>query len=260
MGNKKTTEEIPESPKSQVEPKETKESKELKELKEPKDLKETKETKEHKCENSTELEEILAVPEKPKSPIPIRLPTKCKPKTDSDSDSDSRSTKSSASSTSKVARVFKKTFKGKAIAIVKPFSNAVTEKKSPTSEKQRDIQARLNLYEFRSDDENAVNQRNKTRVASDNHSNHDKDSLSITSEETDSNTSRVISSIKGIKRIKSVKQGLLSARRLKFNPELKSVRVRVEKSSPDDIVDSNLVTEKETLSSNSQSDSSDPRS
>ena len=83
-----------------------------------------------------------------------------------------------------------------------------------------------------------------------------------------------------------MKQGLLSSRRLKFNPELKSVRVRVEKlrnnsgkneklvkvrqnlvknkspekSSSDDIVESNLVTEKETLSSNSQSDSSVPRS
>merc|ERR1712106_43567 len=122
-------------------------------------------------------------------------------------------------------------------------------------------------YEFRSDDENAVNQRNKTRVASDNHSNHDKDSLSITSEETDSNTSRVISSIKGVKRIKSVKQGLLSSRRLKFNPELKSVRVRVEKlrnsSGKNEKlvkVRQNLVIEKETLSSNSQSDSSGPRS
>merc|ERR1712130_769958 len=269
--------------------KEVKEQKESKDLKELKELKEPEETKEppsvQKFEQSSDsLEEILDEPEqKPKSPIPIRLLTKCKPKTDSDSDSDSRSTKSSASSTSKVARVFKKTFKGKAIAIVKPFSNAVTEKKSPTSEKQKDIQARLNLYEFGSDEEHAVNQRNKTSVASDN---HDKDSLNITSEETDSNTSRVISSIKGIKRIKSVKQGLLSSRRLKFNPELKSVRVRVEKlrnnsgkseklskvrqnlvknkspekSSSDDSVESNLVIEKETLSSNSQSDSSGPKS
>ena len=69
------------------------------------------------------------------SPQPIRLPTKLsksKP-ADSDSDSDSKSTKSSASSSSKVARSFKKTFKGKAIAIVKPFSNPAPEKKSPES-------------------------------------------------------------------------------------------------------------------------------
>jgi len=68
------------------------------------------------------------------SPQPIRLPTKSKSKpADSDSDSDSKSTKSSASSSSKVARSFKKTFKGKAIAIVKPFSNPAPEKKSPES-------------------------------------------------------------------------------------------------------------------------------
>ena len=66
------------------------------------------------------------------SPQPIRLPTKSKSKPiESDSDSDSKSTKSSASSScSKVARSFKKTFKGKAIAIVKPFSNPAPEKKS----------------------------------------------------------------------------------------------------------------------------------
>lgn len=77
------------------------------------------------------LEDLVGEVESGKQPI--RLPTKLsksKP-ADSDSDSDSKSTKSSASSSSKVARSFKKTFKGKAIAIVKPFSNPAPEKKSP---------------------------------------------------------------------------------------------------------------------------------
>ena len=165
-----------------------------------------------------------------KSPLPIRLPTKCKPKTDSDSDSDSKSTKSSASSSGRVSKVLKKTFKGKAIAIVKPFSNAVTEKKSPTNEKQKEIEARLNLYDFGSDEErDAAGQRNKLEK-SDQKGSSEKDSPEVTSDLTSlNNTSSSISSIKGIKRIKSVKQGLLSSRRLRVNPELKSVRVRVEK-------------------------------
>ena len=78
---------------------------------------------------SQNLEQLL---DQVESPQPIRLPTKSKSKPiESDSDSDSKSTKSSASSScSKVARSFKKTFKGKAIAIVKPFSNPAPEKKS----------------------------------------------------------------------------------------------------------------------------------
>ena len=166
-----------------------------------------------------------------KSPLPIRLPTKCKPKTDSDSDSDSKSTKSSASSSgARVSKVLKKTFKGKAIAIVKPFSNAVTEKKSSPNEKQKEIESRLNLYEFGSDEErDAAVQRNKLEK-SDEKGSSEKDSPEVTSDLVSlNNTSSSISSIKGIKRLKSVKQGLLSSRRARPNPELKTVRVRVEK-------------------------------
>ena len=165
-----------------------------------------------------------------KSPLPIRLPTKCKPKTDSDSDSDSKSTKSSASSSGRVSKVLKKTFKGKAIAIVKPFSNAVTEKKSSPNEKQKEIESRLNLYEFGSDEEReAAAQRSKLEK-SDEKGSSEKDSPEVTSDLVSlNNTSSSISSIKGIKRIKSVKQGLLSSRRARHNPELKTVRVRVEK-------------------------------
>ena len=154
------------------------------------------------------------------SPLPIRLPTKCKPKTDSDSDSDSRSTKSSTSSTSKVSKVFKKTFKGKAIAIVKPFSNAVTEKKSSPNEKQKEIEERLNLYEFGSEQESDENNLNKDSLQDP--SGADAVSLSL------SKSSSAVSSLKGIKRLKSGRQ-TLSSRRLKSSPELKSVRVRVEK-------------------------------
>ena len=165
-----------------------------------------------------------------KSPLPIRLPTKCKPKTDSDSDSDSKSTKSSASSSGRVSKVLKKTFKGKAIAIVKPFSNAVTEKKSSPNEKQKEIESRLNLYEFGSDEEReAAAQRSKLEK-SDEKGSSEKDSPEVTSDLVSlNNTSSSISSIKGIKRLKSVKQGLLSSRRARLNPELKTVRVRVEK-------------------------------
>ena len=165
-----------------------------------------------------------------KSPLPIRLPTKCKPKTDSDSDSDSKSTKSSASSSGRVSKVLKKTFKGKAIAIVKPFSNAVTEKKCSPNEKQKEIESRLNLYEFGSDEEReAAAQRSKLEK-SDEKGSSEKDSPEVTSDLVSlNNTSSSISSIKGIKRIKSVKQGLLSSRRARHNPELKTVRVRVEK-------------------------------
>lgn len=166
-----------------------------------------------------------------KSPLPIRLPTKCKPKTDSDSDSDSKSTKSSASSSgARVSKVLKKTFKGKAIAIVKPFSNAVTVKKSSPNEKQKEIESRLNLYEFGSDEErDAAAQRNKLEK-SDEKGSSEKDSPEVTSDLVSlNNTSSSISSIKGIKRLKSVKQGLLSSRRARPNPELKTVRVRVEK-------------------------------
>lgn len=124
----------------------------------------------------------------------------------------------------------KKTFKGKAIAIVKPFSNAVTEKKSPPNEKQKEIEARLNLYDFGSDEDRDSSQRNKVDESSEK-KDTEKDGLQVTSDlvSLKSNSSSSISSIKGIKRIKSVKQGLLSSRRLKLNPELKSVRVRVEK-------------------------------
>ena len=161
-------------------------------------------------------------PESPESsPLPILLPTKCKPKTDSDSDSDStRSTKSSTSSTSKVSKVFKKTFKGKAIAIVKPFSNAVTEKKSSPNEKQKEIEERLNLYEFGSEQESDENNLNKDSLQDP--SGADAVSLSL------SKSSSAASSLKGIKRLKSGRQ-TLSSRRLKSSPELKSVRVRVEK-------------------------------
>ena len=162
-----------------------------------------------------------------KSPLPIRLPTKCKPKTDSDSDSDSKSSKSSASSTSKVSKVFKKTFKGKAIAIVKPFSNAVTEKKSPLNEKQKELEERLNLYEFGSDEERENSQGKKLDEESD-ENNLNKEAVEEPCDVSLSKSS-AISSIKGIKRIKSGKQGSLSARRVKSGPELKSVRVRVEK-------------------------------
>ena len=156
------------------------------------------------------------------SPLPIRLPTKCKPKTDSESDSDStKSTKSSTSSTSKVSKVFKKTFKGKAIAIVKPFSNAVTEKKSSPNEKQKEIEERLNLYEFGSEQESDENNLNKESLQDS--SGGDAVSLSL------SKSSSAVSSLKGIKRLKSGRQASLSSRRLKSSPELKSVRVRVEK-------------------------------
>ena len=48
------------------------------------------------------------------------------PRKDSESDSDARSTQSSSST--RVSRVLKKTFKGKAIAIVKPFSSGKAER------------------------------------------------------------------------------------------------------------------------------------
>ena len=100
----------------------------------------------------------------------------------------------------------------------------MTEKKSPTNEKQKEIEARLNLYDFGSDEDRDSAERVKVEESS------DKDSLDVTSEiVSQNNPSSSISSIKGIKQIKSVKQGLLSSRRLKLNPELKSVRVRVEK-------------------------------
>jgi hypothetical protein len=207
-------------------------------------------------EDNCELQQILeTVDPKAKSPVPIRLPTKCKSKAESDSDSDSKSTKSSTSSTSKVARVFKKTFKGKAIAIVKPFSNAVTEKKSPSSseKKQKEIEARLNLYEFGSDESESPNAENsqKKEPSPNQPSSHDSDDDVDTTkndQELDSTVTKcepeardidknkvkdslshrnsVAGSIKGVKRIKSI----VSTRRLKFNnPELKAVRVRVEK-------------------------------
>ena len=192
-----------------------------------------------------------------KSPLPIRLPTKCKPKTDSDSDSDSKSTKSSASSSSKVSKVFKKTFKGKAIAIVKPFSNAVTEKKSPVNEKQKEIEERLNLYEFGSDEDRENSQRKKIEQVND--KNLNKESVEDPSDVSISKSSSAISSLKGIKRLKSGKhkQGSQSARRLKSSPELKSVRVRVEKLRNSSVKsDRNKVrqqTEQETLQSPAQS-------
>ena len=163
-------------------------------------------------------------PESPESsPLPILLPTKCKPKTDSDSDSDStRSTKSSTSSTSKVSKVFKKTFKGKAIAIVKPFSpaTAVTEKRSSPNEKQKEIEERADLYEFGSEQESDESNLNKESLQD---PSSDTVSLSL------SKSSSAVSSLKGIKRLKSGRQASLSSRRLKSSPELKSVRVRVEK-------------------------------
>ena len=167
-----------------------------------------------------------------KSPpsLPIRLPTKCKPKTDSDSDSDSRSSKSSTSASGKVSKVLKKTFKGKAIAIVKPFSNAVTEKKSPPNEKQKEIEARLNLYDFGSDEDREPGQRGK--LESDKSNPGDKESVEVSANlvTLGKSSSSPTSSIKGVKTLKSGKH----LKRLKSNPELKSVRVRVEKLNKGD--------------------------
>ena len=123
--------------------------------------------------------------------------------------------------------MFKKTFKGKAIAIVKPFSPAVTEKKSPANEKQKELEERLNLYEFGSDEDRENSGRKKIEEESDKNK-FNKESAESPCDVSLSKSS-AISSIKGIKRIKSGKQGALSARRLKTGPELKSVRVRVEK-------------------------------
>ena len=147
-----------------------------------------------KQSESEKLDKLLEKADgKSPSPQPIRLPTKSKSKPESDSDSDSRSTKSSASSTSKVARVFKKTFKGKAIAIVKPFSNPAPEKKSPDKEKKEpDSEPSLQAgdeYEFGEESESGA---------------------------VEGSSRRADSSGKPVKRLKGGKQ-------------LKSVRVRVEK-------------------------------
>ena len=147
-----------------------------------------------KQSESEKLDKLLEKADgKSPSPQPIRLPTKSKSKPESDSDSDSRSTKSSASSTSKVARVFKKTFKGKAIAIVKPFSNPAPEKKSPDKEKKEpDSEPSLQAgdeYEFGEEEESGA---------------------------VEGSSRRADSSGKPLKRLKGGKQ-------------LKSLRVRVEK-------------------------------
>ena len=159
------------------------------------------------------------------SPQPIRLPTKSKSKpADSDSDSDSKSTKSSASSSSKVARSFKKTFKGKAIAIVKPFSNPAPEKKSPES-KPVDPSTRSEVtdeYEFGVEGEEEAggtleegSSRRKEGVKPVRRHFH-RYQIIIIIIDIDIDTVEIIISFHQVKRLKGGRQ-------------LKSVRVRVEK-------------------------------
>ncbi len=103
--------------------------------------------------------------------VAIRLPIKCgkgraaaggQSFGGSDTDSDTQSTKSTGSAHRVAARTFKKSFKGKAVAIVKPFSSVSGEKRSPGgpvkeqksgSSSKSDL---LNLlYDFKSDEESS---------------------------------------------------------------------------------------------------------
>jgi hypothetical protein len=104
--------------------------------------------------------------------VAIRLPIKCgkgraaaggQSFGGSDTDSDTQSTKSTGSAHRVAARTFKKSFKGKAVAIVKPFSSVSGEKRSPGgplkeqksgSSSKSDL---LNLlYDFKSDEESSA--------------------------------------------------------------------------------------------------------
>merc|ERR1719397_893287 len=160
-------------------------------------LKESADPPSHKQEEHQKLEELVEEVESPS--LPIRLPTKSKSKpADSDSDSDSKSTKSSASSSSKVARSFKKTFKGKAIAIVKPFSNPAPEKKSPESKPVQEPVESSTPSDVTDEYEFGVEEEEESGLA------------------LEEGSSRR-------------KEGVKPVKRLKGGRQLKSVRVRVEK-------------------------------
>jgi hypothetical protein len=103
--------------------------------------------------------------------VAIRLPIKCgkgraaaggQSFGGSDTDSDTQSTKSTGSAHRVAARTFKKSFKGKAVAIVKPFSSVSGEKRSPGSgpvkeQKSGSKSDLLNLlYDFKSDEESSA--------------------------------------------------------------------------------------------------------
>ncbi len=103
----------------------------------------------------------------------IRLPIKCGKSRaaaggqsfgGSDTDSDTQSTKSTGSAHRVAARTFKKSFKGKAVAIVKPFSSVSGEKRSPGGGPVKEQKSGgssksdlLNLlYDFKSDEESSA--------------------------------------------------------------------------------------------------------
>ncbi len=103
--------------------------------------------------------------------VAIRLPIKCgkgraaaggQSFGGSDTDSDTQSTKSAGSAHRVAARTFKKSFKGKAVAIVKPFSSVSGEKRSPgggpvKEQKSGSKSDLLNLlYDFKSDEESSA--------------------------------------------------------------------------------------------------------
>jgi hypothetical protein len=102
--------------------------------------------------------------------VAIRLPIKCgkgraaaggQSFGGSDTDSDTQSTKSTGSAHRVAARTFKKSFKGKAVAIVKPFSSVSGEKRSPggpvKEQKSGSKSDLLNLlYDFKSDEESSA--------------------------------------------------------------------------------------------------------
>ena len=191
-------------------------------------------------------------------PIAIRLPTKCGkgrsscPPSGSDTDSDSQSTKSSGSG--RVARTFKKSFKGKAVAIVKPFSNVGNDKRSPGPVKEAASSSKADLlnqlYDFKSDEEASASSggvlAGQTEASAavtvkdcgggnDNGHTTPPASASSASSATavklaDDGGSSSVSPTSAAKKTRG--SGLKSnflPRRLKFGAELKAVRVRVEK-------------------------------
>jgi hypothetical protein len=218
--------------------------------------------------------------------VAIRLPIKCgkgraaaggQSFGGSDTDSDTQSTKSTGSAHRVAARTFKKSFKGKAVAIVKPFSSVSGEKKSPggpvkeqksgSSSSKSDL---LNLlYDFKSDEESSASverQRESSQLLSGsdvsgvtgtvttaaknpNCDESDSDtvvelvtpppltgvsaSALVCAEISSAATAATAKQIRGGNTgVGAAKPPSVVARRLKFGgapPELKAVRVRVEK-------------------------------
>jgi hypothetical protein len=210
--------------------------------------------------------------------VAIRLPIKCgkgraaaggQSFGGSDTDSDTQSTKSTGSAHRVAARTFKKSFKGKAVAIVKPFSSVSGEKRSPGGpvKEQKNGSSKsdlLNLlYDFKSDEESSAGASSQllsgsdisgvtgtvTTAKSPNCDESDNDTVvelvtppSLTGVGSSALVRAEISSDTGAATAKQIRgsgnsstggaKPSVVARRLKFGgapPELKAVRVRVEK-------------------------------